>query len=87
MEVHQHPEKKYYLATDEDRCKGCGLCIAFCPKDCLGFSEEINEKGWRVAKVYHMEDCIKCYTCERMCPDFAIFVREEEDIKNEGDRQ
>ncbi|MHA1629261.1 MAG: 4Fe-4S dicluster domain-containing protein [Candidatus Heimdallarchaeota archaeon] len=83
MEVHQHPEKKYYLITDESRCKGCGLCIAFCPKNCLGFSDEYNDKGWRVAKMQRMRDCIKCYMCERSCPDFAIFIDENEQTEKE----
>ncbi len=81
METHQHPEDRYYFITDEDRCKGCGLCIEFCPKDCLGFSDVINEKGWRVAKMHRMKDCIKCYMCERMCPDFAIFVNENDSVE------
>ena len=78
IEVHQHPEKKHYIVTDETRCKGCGLCIEFCPKNCLGFSDVLNEKGWRVSKMHRMKDCIKCYMCERMCPDFAIFVDESD---------
>ena len=80
-EVHQHPEKKYYLITDETRCKGCGICIEFCPKNCLGFSDSFNEKGWRVSKMHRMKDCIKCLMCQRMCPDFAIFVDDSEAIE------
>ncbi len=81
MEVHQHPIKKHYIITDESRCKGCGLCIDFCPKNCLGFSEEFNDKGWRVAKMLRMKDCIKCYMCERMCPDFAIYINDSDTVE------
>ena len=65
----------------KDRCKGCNFCIEFCPKNCLGLSDEFNTKGWRVAKMQRMKDCIKCYMCERMCPDFAIFIDDSEEVK------
>ncbi|MHA1123910.1 MAG: 4Fe-4S binding protein [Candidatus Heimdallarchaeota archaeon] len=28
--------------------------------------------------MHRMKDCIKCYMCERMCPDFAIYVNEND---------
>ncbi|MHA1124265.1 MAG: 4Fe-4S dicluster domain-containing protein [Candidatus Heimdallarchaeota archaeon] len=86
MEVHQHPETKHYIVTLEDRCKGCGLCIQFCPKDCLDYSDDFNDKGWRVAKMHRMKDCIKCYMCERMCPDFAIYI-DDSDVKKKSKSQ
>lgn len=51
-----------------ERCKGCGICVAFCPKKVL----ELNE----IEKVQAVreKDCIKCKQCEMRCPDFAIFV-------------
>ncbi|SHK84121.1 2-oxoglutarate ferredoxin oxidoreductase subunit delta [Selenomonas ruminantium] len=50
------------------RCKGCGICAAFCPKSVLG----IDELGKVV--VAHPEDCIGCGQCELRCPDYAVFV-------------
>ena len=50
------------------RCKGCGICAAFCPKSVL----EIDELGKVV--VAHPDDCIGCGQCELRCPDYAIFV-------------
>ncbi len=52
-------------------CKGCGICIEFCPKKVLEFDE--NGK----AKVANPQDCIKCDLCELQCPDFAIVVKKE----------
>ena len=50
------------------RCKGCGICAAFCPKKVLAVSE--------VGKVEAIaeENCIICGQCEMRCPDYAIFV-------------
>ena len=50
------------------RCKGCGICAAFCPKKVLAVSE--------VGKVEAVaeENCIKCGQCEMRCPHYAIFV-------------
>lgn len=51
-----------------ERCKGCGICAAFCPKKVLAVSH--LEK----IQVVHPEDCIACGQCELRCPDYAIFV-------------
>lgn len=56
-----------------DRCKGCGYCIEFCPKDVLEFSEEFNIKGYHPPVVKNPDDCVNCRLCEMLCPDFAIF--------------
>jgi 2-oxoglutarate ferredoxin oxidoreductase subunit delta len=50
------------------RCKGCGICVAFCPKKVLG----INLLG--KVQVVDGEACIVCGQCELRCPDYAIFV-------------
>ena len=47
-------------------CKGCGICVAFCPKGALEISHE---------KATHAPDaCIVCGLCELYCPDLAIVV-------------
>jgi 2-oxoglutarate ferredoxin oxidoreductase subunit delta len=48
-------------------CKGCEICVAFCPKNVLAM------EGGK-AKVENPGDCIKCMLCELRCPDFAITV-------------
>ncbi len=53
-------------------CKGCGLCVEFCPANVL----EQGPDG-RVT-VAHPERCTACRWCERHCPDFAIFVADIE---------
>jgi 2-oxoglutarate ferredoxin oxidoreductase subunit delta len=49
-------------------CKGCGICVEFCPKDVLGLDEE--EKVLAVKP----DNCICCKLCELRCPDLAIEV-------------
>jgi 2-oxoglutarate ferredoxin oxidoreductase subunit delta len=60
----------------EERCKGCGLCIEFCPKKVLGFSEKRNLQGYRVVGFYAKEKCNACGICFLMCPEL-VFVSEE----------
>ena len=31
---------------DFERCKGCGLCVAICPKNALEISETLNNRGY-----------------------------------------
>jgi 2-oxoglutarate ferredoxin oxidoreductase subunit delta len=48
----------------EKYCKGCHICVEFCPKQVL------EMRGF-IAAVKDLEACIKC---ELRCPDFAIKV-------------
>ena len=59
---------------DERVCKGCGLCVHFCPKGVLAMSERLNEKGYNVVEVVYPENCNTCDLCEINCPDLAIYV-------------
>jgi 2-oxoglutarate ferredoxin oxidoreductase subunit delta len=49
-------------------CKGCAICVEFCPKDVLVMNR--LEK----VEVAAIEACTKCLRCEQLCPDFAIVV-------------
>lgn len=53
-------------------CKGCAICVAFCPKKVLEMGDDLK------AHVAHPEKCIRCALCARRCPDFAITVIDEE---------
>jgi 2-oxoglutarate ferredoxin oxidoreductase subunit delta len=63
---------------DEDRCKGCGLCVEVCPKNVLEISGRVNAKGYFPACQARPEDCVFCGTCFIMCPDVAISITEVE---------
>ena len=58
--------KKHVI--NREWCKGCGICIAVCPKNVL----ELDKKDKAVAA--RKQDCIACQLCEQICPDLAITV-------------
>ena len=58
-------------------CKGCGICVAFCPKKVL----ELDREDKAVA--VRPEDCFTCRLCELRCPDLAIEVEVETDQEPE----
>ena len=59
----------------DDRCKGCGYCIEYCPQKVLEFSPDYNSKGYH-PPVVMSEECLNCHYCELLCPEFAIFTVE-----------
>jgi 2-oxoglutarate ferredoxin oxidoreductase subunit delta len=68
--------KKHQI--DREWCKGCGICVAFCPKQVL----ELDDKDKAVAA--RAEQCIACKMCELRCPDLAIeVITEDAEEKNE----
>ena len=66
----------YQHFIDTDYCKGCGLCVAFCPKSTLEISREISPNGYYPAIQIRPEDCIYCAICCSICPDVAISITE-----------
>jgi 2-oxoglutarate ferredoxin oxidoreductase subunit delta len=61
------------VTVDEERCKGCELCIPVCPVDILEMSDRTNSHGHRVITVSDMSPCTGCTLCARICPD-QVFV-------------
>ncbi len=67
-------EDKPYPTIFEDECKGCGRCIAACPKSVLQSSGNLNKRGYVYAK-YSGEGCSGCFICFYNCPEpYAIEV-------------
>ncbi len=51
----------------EDRCDGCGACVAACPTDAL-------KTSGGVVAIARQQDCQTCFLCELYCPSDAIYV-------------
>lgn len=56
------------LVINTEWCKGCGICVAFCPKQVLALNR--NDK----AEAVRYQDGTACRMCEWRCPDLAIEI-------------
>jgi len=61
-----------------ERCKGCQLCVNYCPQHCLEPGDEINASGYMYV-TYNGGECKGCGMCAEMCPDLAITVYKSKD--------
>ena len=59
---------------DEERCKGCKLCMTACPKGLIELAQHLNGMGYNPASVLDQSKCSSCGNCYRMCPDLVITV-------------
>jgi 2-oxoglutarate ferredoxin oxidoreductase subunit delta len=66
---------RFSIRIDEDRCKGCALCVAACFRSILEMGKRLNANGYHVPKVVRPEDCTGCQNCAVMCPDAAVEIR------------
>jgi len=68
------PHGQVYLIPE--RCKGCEVCVHFCPQNVLSISDERNAKGYRIPMVTNgvADMCVHCGFCTLVCPEFAIFT-------------
>ena len=70
------PHGQVYVVPE--RCKGCNICIEFCPQDILKESIAVNSKGYHYPEVASEKEeaCVNCEFCMMVCPEFAIFTVE-----------
>jgi 2-oxoglutarate ferredoxin oxidoreductase subunit delta len=62
------------LVIAEDRCKGCELCIAACPRSVLSLDRgRVNALGYHPVELTDAAGCTSCAFCARICPD-AVFT-------------
>lgn len=75
-------KKGFLHKIHRNLCKGCSLCVHYCPKHVL----ELDKEGIVIAA--RPDDCIGCHMCELRCPDFAIQVEACEylDIENNKEK-
>lgn len=71
-------KSKNQLLINRIWCKGCGICVAFCPKNVLELDEDDK------AAAVRRDDCIYCGLCELRCPDFAVTVVKKDGAVQEG---
>jgi len=65
---------KGYIEIDRELCKGCELCISFCPKSAISLSDKLNASGYLPAIFNGNSDCTGCAICAVVCPEVAIEV-------------
>ncbi|PIP20172.1 MAG: hypothetical protein COX40_06275 [Candidatus Omnitrophica bacterium CG23_combo_of_CG06-09_8_20_14_all_40_11] len=78
------------ITIDRERCKGCLLCISFCPKGLISVDKGLNQRGAKPVKFSlqanlneggiplkvgnETSECLGCAMCAIICPDCCIEV-------------
>ncbi|MCJ7424222.1 ferredoxin family protein [Candidatus Bathyarchaeota archaeon] len=66
------------IRIDEEFCKGCMLCVNFCPQKLIQVSNHVSKKGYHPAEFSDPQSkCSGCTLCALVCPDAAITVYKE----------
>jgi electron transport complex protein RnfB len=65
---------KFLAVIDEDGCTGCGICIEFCPVDCIIYVDGPEFPRLNAACRVVDKDCIGCKLCAKECPWDAIVM-------------
>ena len=69
--------KKVTIEINEEKCKGCNLCVSVCPKNILEINRKtLNKAGYYAVEARDETACIGCTNCALMCPDGVIHLYE-----------
>jgi 2-oxoglutarate ferredoxin oxidoreductase subunit delta len=80
--------RRIKVTVDEKLCKGCGICILFCPTKILeegritawgGHSPCLREGGASKCMLVRGKQGVECRLCEKRCPDAAIVIEVEKE--------
>ncbi|MFC1966578.1 ferredoxin family protein [Chloroflexota bacterium] len=63
-----------HIEIDQERCKGCQLCIAFCPNESIHTAQKLNSAGYQATVFNGSSNCTGCAICALVCPEVAIEV-------------
>lgn len=67
-------KKKFSVDVNLAWCKGCLICVNFCPVEIIEPTGVDNK-----VRIIDQDKCTGCTQCEMRCPDFAIYVRRREE--------
>ncbi len=62
------------IVVDNEKCKGCSVCVVNCPTKVIALAKEVNAKGYNYAYMLNPEACTGCTNCATVCPDSCITV-------------
>lgn len=65
------------IEVDNERCKGCGVCVSICPTKAIALNVKVNSMGYNYCYMENTDACIGCSACGMICPDSVITVFKE----------
>lgn len=69
------------IVIDQERCKGCQLCVQFCPPKVLAMGSRLNSRGFYAVELVDEARCTSCAACALVCPDVVITVFKPERVR------
>ncbi|MBT4513310.1 MAG: ferredoxin family protein [Chloroflexi bacterium] len=66
--------RKGYIEIDQVLCKGCQICMEFCPKTSISPADNLNAAGYLPASYNDESECTGCAICALVCPEVCIEV-------------
>ncbi|MFH1198819.1 MAG: 4Fe-4S dicluster domain-containing protein [Candidatus Omnitrophota bacterium] len=59
---------------NQERCKGCLLCLSACSKKSIIVEQKVNIRGVKTVKFKDGAECIGCAMCAVICPEACIEI-------------
>jgi len=56
------------ITIDREKCKGCLLCISFCPKGLISVDKDLNRRGAKPVKFKETPECPPSSRLRRTIP-------------------
>ena len=88
MSMYKVVHSGWEVVINNERCKGCEICVNACPQQNLELSDNVNSLGYHYvvfSEIGKRGACTGCKICWWVCPEYAILeVRKVEKADNGG---